>query len=173
MIQKPKTIATSIKKIANAFPALADDVSNGFSTAAQALVNVGNKNPFPGNRGEIKKQTMGLMHSALAMDGEISDNRNHGKSEKKEERVDWISYFFKLLSRRFQARFDRSVRHRSPRWCLLRADSLGNSRRQSTNQAEEVVRPRTPGRKAARISTGSTVTTARPVLLGRRFSRAL
>jgi hypothetical protein len=89
------------KKIGGALPTLAGDVSNGFSTAAQAPVNLSNENPFPGHRGDIKKQAMGLVHSALAMDGEISDNRNHGKDEKKEQRVHRTGYFLKPLNRRF------------------------------------------------------------------------
>ena len=123
---------------------------------------------------------MGLMHGARAMHGEISDTSNHGKGEKTEERVDRTSYFFKLLSRGFQARFDRRVRLRSARLCLLRADSLATHvarprtrPKRPKSEEEEVVRPENArGERGAEIHR-EPVTSARPVLLGRRFSCAL
>jgi hypothetical protein len=90
---------------------------------------------------------MGLMHSALAMDGEISDNSNHGKGEKKEERVDRTSYFFKTIELAVPGAF-RS--QRPPQVTSLVFASRGfshNSRRKSTNQAEEAGSAENGGRR--------------------------
>jgi hypothetical protein len=55
------------------------------------------------------------------------------------------SYSFKLLNWRFQPRFDRSVRHRSPRLCLLRADSLTTHAARARTRKKRLVRPKTGG----------------------------
>jgi len=94
---------------------------------------------------------MGLKHSALAMDGEISDNSNRGKGEKKEERVDRTSYSFKLSNRRLQVRFNRSVRHRPPRLCLLRADSLTTHAARARTRPRRLVRPKALGESGTEI----------------------
>ncbi len=69
-------------KIGCTFPAIACDVSDGFSAAAQTPVDVRDENPFPRNSRGVEEQPIWNACRALAMDGEVSNDRNGGKDEK-------------------------------------------------------------------------------------------
>jgi len=109
------------------------------------------------------------------MDGEIAESNERGEHDKKNDGVDRTSHTFKPLNRFVRASFNSQIRHRSPLLCLLRADSLTSQKIPSgafvesgSSGAAFAIAP-----DRAQKSTGRTVTSARPVLSGRRFSCAL